>query len=55
MATVEIGETIPSDDYHSINDSLELKCLLDAHLEKLKEVKILNSFHFIFALVFRQN
>lgn len=40
MATVEIGELIPSDVYHNINESLELKCLLDAHVEKLKEVSI---------------
>lgn len=34
VATVEIDEAIPSDVFHSIKESLELKCLLDAHLEK---------------------
>lgn len=38
VATIEIGEPIPSDVHHNINESLELKCLLDAHFEKLKEV-----------------
>lgn len=31
---------IPSDVYQSINQSLELKCLLDAHAEQLNEVII---------------
>lgn len=32
--------TIPSDVYQSINQSLELKCLLDAHAEQSNEVFI---------------
>lgn len=38
VATIENSELIPLDVYQSINESLELKCLLDAHHEKLNEV-----------------
>lgn len=53
MATIEIGELIPLDVYHHLNESLELKCLLDAHLEKLKEVnRTIVIFDYIFAAVY---
>lgn len=39
VATIETGDLIPSDVYQSLNESLELKCLLNAHIEKINEVK----------------
>lgn len=39
VATAQTGGAIPSDVYHSINESLELKCLLAAHVEQQKEVR----------------
>lgn len=50
MATKDIGEPIPSDVYHSINESLELKCLLDAHHEQLNEVIANIVTHYIYVL-----
>lgn len=57
VATIENGELIPSDVYQNINESLELKCLLDAHLQKLNEVNSINisysfDLHAIFVFLF---
>lgn len=46
MATIDIGELIPLDVYHSINGSLELTCLLEEHREQLAEVTHYNCVHF---------
>lgn len=46
VATID-SELIPLDVYQSINESLELKCLLDAHNDKLTEVKTFKTGYFI--------
>lgn len=48
MATIETSDLlIPSDVYLIANESLELKCLFNAHIEKANEVKSNIATHFI--------
>lgn len=51
MASFENNESIPADVYQTLNQSLELKCLITAHLEEAKEVNT-NKFNKIFVFFF---
>lgn len=52
VATIENIDLIPTDVYQNITESIEFKCLVKAHYEKINEVKSNVTIHFTIATCF---